>query len=295
MKPITLLISLTLILSACNQAAPTLTPLQTETKAPPVTSTATPLPDYDQLVHLFDYDPSVPLDVRIGDATTEQGVTVQTIRYAAPDDCRVSALLFTPDGPGPYPAVIYMHAGGRNKTQYYVEAKLLAGQGVVSLLLDSPFETNCLDSTRQGYIRTVLFVRRGVDLLESLPQVDRSRIAYVGHSFGATWGGVIAGVEPRIHFFVLMAGYAQVSKNDTPEVPDLDAILYVGHAGEAAFLFQFAEKDEYIRPEEARQYYAAASGEKSIVWYDTTHFDLQEAGQPDRLGWLADHLGFPVP
>jgi dienelactone hydrolase len=295
MKPIALLISLTLILSACQEAVPTPEPLRTETMTPFVTSTATPLPEYDQLVHLFDYDPSVPLDVRIGSETKEQGITIQTIRYAAPGDCRVPALLFSPDGPGPYPAVIYLHAGGRNKTQYYVEAKLLAGQGVVSLLLDSPFETNCLDSIRQGYIRTVLFVRRGVDLLESLPQVDRSRIAFVGHSFGATWGGVIAGVEPRIHFFVLMAGYAQVSKNDTPEVPDLDAILYVGHAGGASFLFQFAEKDEYIRLEEARQYYAVAGGEKTIVWYDTTHLGLQETGQADRLDWLADHLGFPVP
>jgi|SRR5260221_9736682 pimeloyl-ACP methyl ester carboxylesterase len=37
-------------------------------------------------------------------------------------------------------------------------------------------------------------------------------VAYVGHSYGATFGGVIAGVEHRISAFVLMAGWYALSE-----------------------------------------------------------------------------------
>ena len=261
------------------------------------TMTSTPLPAFDELIHIFDYDPSVPLDARWGDEQARGDAILQSLTYLAPENCRAQAILVRPDGPGPYPAIIYMHRGGADKTQFEDEAVLLAGQGVVALLLDAPFLTGCGDvnDPRQGYIRTVLFVRRGVDLLESLPQVDPARIAYVGHSFGATWGGVLAGVEPRLRVFVLMAGYAQISQHDSPEVPDLDAVLYVGHAEGAAFLFQFSTSDHYISQEDAQQYYDAASGEKTILWYDSTHAGLQEDGQADRLQWLGGHLGFAAP
>lgn len=91
-----------------------------------------------------------------------------------------------------------------DKYQFKDEAVLLAKRGVISLLLNSPFNSGCSDARnpRLGYIITVLIARRAVDLLMTPPQVDSERIGYVGHSFGATWGGVLAGVEPRLHTLV---------------------------------------------------------------------------------------------
>jgi fermentation-respiration switch protein FrsA (DUF1100 family) len=211
--------------------------------------------------------------------------------------CETGAILVHPDGEGPYPAVIYMHIGQGSKNQFVDEAVTLAEKGVVSLLLDSPFVSHCYgpSSSRAGFIATVVEVRRGIDLLDTLPAVDPKRIGYVGHSFGATWGGVVAGIEPRLAAYVLMGGYAQFSTSGAVDYSDLDAILYIGHNTTAPVLFQFSTHDEYISKEQAKMYYEAAQSPKKIVWYDTNHVGLQKEGQADRLTWLGEQLGFVYP
>jgi dienelactone hydrolase len=213
---------------------------------------------------------------------------------------RVTAYLVLPAGNGPFPALLYLHAGMMDKDQYLDEAVLLARNGVVSLLIDGPLSSTRarridpfdLPKVRDAYIRTVVDLRRGVDALESLPQVDPDRMGYVGHSYGATWAGVLAGLETRLGAYVLMAGYAQVSENDSPQVPELDAIRYLPFAAPAAYLFQFAENDAFIDHEEAQLYFDMANEPKTILWYDTDHLALQHVSQADRLRWLAAQLGF---
>jgi len=60
-------------------------------------------------------------------------------------------------------------------------------------------------------VQTVIDLRRAVDVVLSRPGVDPKRIGFVGHSFGATWGGVLAGVEKRIKAYVLMAGLPDIA------------------------------------------------------------------------------------
>ncbi|HWQ46074.1 MAG TPA: hypothetical protein VN376_04360, partial [Longilinea sp.] len=216
-----------------------------------------------------------------------------TLSYQGTDRCQVDALLVTPAGDGPYPAVIYMHRGNEFKSQILDEAILLAGQGVVTLLPASAFDTGCDTfgrTQRQGYIDTVLFIRRGVDLLQSLPYVDGDRLAYVGHSFGATWGGVVAGVEPRIHSFVLMAGIVSISRYEAVGMSELDAANYIGEAVNTEFLFQYSYTDEYISQSNANIYVTLTPGEPTVLWYDSTHEDLQFDGQDDRVAWLLEQF-----
>ena len=54
-------------------------------------------------------------------------------------------------------------------------------------------------------------VRRALDLLLSQPQVDAKRLAFVGHDYGAIFGGIVAGVEKRVKACVLMAGMGNFS------------------------------------------------------------------------------------
>ena len=288
-----------------NTATPQPTNTKTPRPTPTITPTPTPIPPYETLVEIFAYDSEHPVDLVVESEETREDVTIQTVKYYGAEHqayqkaMRVSAYLVIPRGNGPFPAILYLHAGGMSKDQYLDEGILLAQQGVICLLIDGPLSSvrgSRLDpfdvaKVRDAYIRTVIDLRRGVDALESLPQVASDRIAYVGHSYGATWGGVLAGIESRIKAYVLMAGYAQVSENDTPEVPELDAIRYLGHAPSTAYMFQFAQDDAFIDPEEAQLYFDTANEPKTMLWYDTDHFSLQHVSQADRLSWLGKQLG----
>lgn len=290
--------------STVPQTPPTKTPWPTPSNTP----SPTPIPPYEILVELFEYDQEFPVDLVIEAEESREGVTVQTVKYYGAENptyqkaLRVSAYLVLPIGNGPFPAILYLHAGMMNKDQYLDEAILLAQQGVVCLVIDGPISSNRgkrldpfnIPKLRDAYIRTVIDLRRGIDVLESLPQIDPDRMAYVGHSYGATWGGVLAGVETRLRAYVLMAGYAQVSENDTPQVPELDAIRYLGYAAPAAYLFQYAENDAFIDHEEAQLYFDTANEPKTMLWYDTDHFTLQHVSQADRLDWLGEQLDFTV-
>lgn len=271
---------------------PTHTPQPTKTPEP----TFTPDPKFETLARIFDYDHFADLGVIWGNQTLEDNFILDPIYYIGADDCKVRAFVLIPQGDGLYPAVIFLHMGSANKTQYLNEAKQLANLEVVSILLDSPFRRGCVDyeEMRQGYINTVIELRRAVDLLETLETVDPLRIGFVGHSFGGTWGGVLAGVEPRIKAFVLIGGSSQISQIESPDDSDLDAVHFVGHS-QADFLFQFSTTDEYITLDDANQYFDTVNGRKQISWYDTNHRDLQFAGEADRLQWLADRLGFHFP
>jgi dienelactone hydrolase len=297
-----LLVICAVLLTGCSVTNPhpiestvTITPTTTLTVRPSTTPTLTPAPlvDFADYAAIFDYDASVPLNISWLTEYPDQDAIIHTLSYQGTGRCQVDALLVTPQGDGPYPAVIYMHRGNEFKTQYLEEAILLAGQGVVSLLPASAFDTGC-DSygrmQRQGYIDTVLFIRRGVDLLQSLPYVDGGRLAYVGHSFGATWGGVLAGVEPRIHSFVLIAGLVNISDYEAAGMDELDALNYIGQAVNDAFLLQFSFTDRYISAAAARLYTSYTPGNPTVLWYHSTHEDLQYDGQADRIAWLLEQL-----
>ena len=283
-------------------STPTLIP-PTPTPAPPtptpIPPTATPFVspyDYDELLRTFNYDSEIPLDIREESVFEEDGIQIHSISYAGPKG-RVPAYLVVPPGDGPFAGIIFLHWGQGDRNEFVDEALLFAQMGAISLLIDGPFNRPdfALVDTGPGYrytvyIQTVLDVRRGVDLLESRPDIDTDRIGYVGHSYGATWGGVLAGVEKRIKAYVLMAGYVQVSKTDGPNIPKIDAINYIGHAAPSAVFFQFAEHDRYIAKESALLFYQVASEPKSIQWYNTSH-RLNTAAREDRVEWLSAQLG----
>ena len=55
-------------------------------------------------------------------------------------------------------------------------------------------------------------VRRALDVLLAQPGLDKSRVAIVGHDFGAMWGALAAPADPRVTHFVYMAGHALVHR-----------------------------------------------------------------------------------
>jgi dienelactone hydrolase len=267
----------------------------------------------------FAYDRGRPLEIQEIGRTQAGGAVVRDITYAAyePARGRIPAYIVSPPGTGPFAGILFFHWLGKDRsdrTEFLEEATALAGQGVVSVLVQGyfPWKEKPTESAadRQRVIDQVVDTRRAMDLLLSLPGVDPGRVAYVGHDYGAMFGAIIAGLERRASAYVFIAGmgsFADWSLKYWPEtaaageasyrraIGDVDPIHYVGVAAPAALLFQFARRDIYITEAAAAEFFDEASPPKEQRWYDDEHdLDIEAAAQ-DRRVWLTARLALRQP
>lgn len=299
MNRLFLFLSLALALAACA----------TPTPAPTAVPTATPVPS------IFDYDATVPFNITVRSEETRDDITIQDITYAAHDTKFSSgvtrALLVRPQGEGPFAGVIYVHwqagfgQGNGTNTQYLDEAIELSKQGVVCLLPMGYFPWQSVmrgtDYDRAQIIAQVKEFRRAIDFLVAQPGVDAARLGFVGHDYGATYGGILPGVEKRITTYVLIAGppdfttFGAFAGFQTAEyepiVGDLAPIRYVPDAAPASLLFQFGRNDGIVAVDLAQQFFDAASQPKQIEWYEALHDMAGDAIRAARLAWLEEKLG----
>ncbi|MEI4624089.1 acetylxylan esterase [Bacillus pfraonensis] len=287
-----------------------------------------------ELSLMLEYDRNLALDFQEVSSVVYDSHTVKDINYLSPCGGTVPAYLVVPKTSTPSPAVIFMHPGQGNRKTFLPEAEKLALNSVFSLLIDAPFVRGTAPKTPsterelhymveamtdiQKYIQTILDIRRGIDLLSTFNNVDSKQIAYIGHSLGATWGGVLAGVEKRIKAYILMAGFSSVSMwhktSDHPlavlirnmlseekfhsfisALEPLDAIHYIDKAVPASLFFQFAYNDEFVSRDQANSFYTNANLPKEIIWYETDHlFTACDTASEDRIKWLFKNLGLKL-
>ena len=278
-----------------------------------------------ELRQMFTYEPALPLNVKEMHVEEKDGVRIHDISYQSPKGGRVTAYLVVPAGPQrKFPAVLFMHARPGSRNNFLEEALALAKAGAVSLLIDAPFSrpgeskrdfdpsVTRPDVDRDIYIQTVIDLRRGVDLLLSRADVDPKRIGFVGHSYGAHTGAILAGIEKRIRAYVIMAGAPSLTEflrtstipaivktrdsltkaqqeNYFNTLADVDPINYIGHVAPSALFFQFGKTDGYPSEEKARFYSEKASKPKLIKFYAAGHA-LNDEAKRDRAAWLRKQL-----
>lgn len=267
--------------------------------------------DLESVATIFDYDNKAPLDLQEKSVEQRNGAQLHDVSFASPKGGRVSAYLIVPPGKGPFAGIVFLHSGQWDRHEFLSEALLLASAGAVSVLIDAPpmrpteFQKKQEDRL-QGYVQLVVDCRRAVDLLLSRKDVDPKRIAYVGHSLGATWGGALAISERRFRALVLMAGFSEFSASARTEIPaaqlekaepflkavaPLDADRLLPFVAPAAILFQFADFDQYISRDDARKSIQAASDPKTVKWYLCGHEFADVRALPDRGEFLHKVIG----
>ena len=285
-------------------------------------------PRFEVLVKQFDYDAKAPLDVKEVSKEKRKGATVIDLTYASPRGGRVPAYLVVPEGRGPFAAVLFGHwmmpgSPMRNRREFLEEAVVLARAGAASLLIDAPLVRPGFVSEKEEMRQAVqsaevarqqvVDFRRGLDLLLSRRDVDRKRVAYVGHSFDAHVGSILAAVEKRVGSFVLMAGaYADEEYVFDPANKDMvemrqrvgddavirayfreyawdDPVNFVAHSAPAAVFLQYGRQDKPITEAMARRDFGRFSEPKRIGFYDAGH-ELDAVARRERVEWLAQRL-----
>ena len=272
---------------------------------------------FAELIGLFQYDHEAPLDIREEEHSQAAGAVVTSLSYLGGRGA-VSAYLVAPAGTGKHPAIVFVHDLSSKRDEFLAEAISLAKlrRGAVSLLIDAPparpagwrrnFNPRIVNNDRDLQIQAIVDVRRGVDLLASRPDVDASRIAFVGHGQGANWGAVLMSVEPRLRAFVLIAGMispTDAMRKDDPEWADMKYTLgkegferylssiaaldpgnYLSHTLGAPVLLQFGRFDPYIPADQAERLSAATRGRS--IYYNSGHAVNDPAAAKDRQKFL---------
>lgn len=180
---------------------------------------------------------SGPLNVKVLSESRGSGFTIRSVRYEAEPNDSIPALLLIPDGvssdkPAPAVAVWHQHAGeyhlgksepaGLAGNPMHHTGAALAREGYVVLCPDALCFEERQDSTgklprgdfeRFEFLRyvvggkcmawkNILDMRRGIDFLCSLPEVNPERIGCYGHSMGSTHTWMVGPWEPRLRCLV---------------------------------------------------------------------------------------------
>ena len=167
------------------------------------------------------HQPGLPLQLTETGSTQMNGYRVANIAYQSRPGVLATANLYIPDGDGPFPAVIVMmgHSTiGRFYDKYQSVGHSLAGRGYVALCVD-PWGAGERTTTHHEYEdhgdennlgfalmnigETLMGMQitdnsRGVDLLCSLPYVDKERIGAAGASGGGNQTMWLTVMDERI-------------------------------------------------------------------------------------------------
>ncbi|MGI8658453.1 MAG: alpha/beta hydrolase family protein [Candidatus Limnocylindria bacterium] len=161
--------------------------------------------------------------------------------------------------------------------------------------------------------QTVVDVQRAFDVLSARPDVDPARLGFIGHSWGASLGAVVAARDPRPAASVLITGRpswtgflleaadrfagsrALVGEDGWQAYLDAmapyDAVASVGEVDADRLYLQFGTADDVVIASHVEQWLAAIQPGVKVDTYAGAGHALDAAAVADRARWLADALG----
>lgn len=247
-------------------------------------------------------------------------ISVSDITFTSCDGHSIEAYWSTPavKPAKKSPAILFVHwldysTNDSNRNEFLSEAKSLAKQGVSSLLVSTFWSipggrysdrrwqddySNSLNQTRD--------LLRELNWIKQQPNIDMSRLAYVGHDYGASFGAMLSGIDHDVKYFVLMAPIAKLTDwylyGSSTGVPvDDDKLKFIAsfdsinpeslikHSS-ARFLLQFADSDKYISRQQAESLIHAAPKGSEVHFYSTDHALKIPSVVEDRMTWLKNKL-----
>jgi dienelactone hydrolase len=196
-----------------------------------------------------------------------------------------------------------------NRAQFLDEAKRLAEHGVVSLLpqLTFPWQSPPTDiesdltriSVEVERLRTCHAVLAGV------AGVDPTRIAMVGHDFGAMHGMLLFGevelccavmVAPTPRWADWFLRFWPIDSDRFDYMRALSAVdpINVVERATCPLLFQFGKQDFYIAAMTGSELFNAAPEPKQILVYDADHAMGLGEIEDDRIDFLVKSMDLAI-
>ncbi|MDB6124080.1 MAG: Acetyl xylan esterase [Pedosphaera sp.] len=255
-----------------------------------------------------------PLKMKILATEDMRGFTRQYIKYQVEPDVYVQGYLLTPkDGKGKLPAIVVFHPTTKQKAKIVAGVDLsvpektqgvqLVGRGYVVLCPENfifnggtNYDGNVAVLKKQhpdwtGMGKMVWDGIRAVDLLESLPNVDKKRIGVIGHSLGAKEALYSAAFDERVKAAVSSEGGIGL------KFSNWEAPWYLGKAIQQP---DFKLENHQVLSLVAPRAFLLLAGDfadndKSWAFIETVQPVYKLLGAPENVGWFDHHLGHRYP
>lgn len=257
---------------------------------------------------LYAYD-RTPLDVRVEsvDSSNAEWRLERVSLAPAYGTERLPLNVYVPRGGArPLQAVVFFPGSGAFYetvsppiSQGNLDAVLKSGRVVVvpvyesmyerahTLLSDAPVETA---TYRDFVLHWARDVRRAVDYLVSRPDVDSTRIAYHGNSFGGRMAPIMLWAEPRFRAAVLSVAGLKMERTR----PESDPLNFLPRV-KLPLLMLNGRFDHYFPVETSQNpffsFLGTPSADKKHVVFDGGHTVPRTMLISEMLGWLDRYLG----
>lgn len=281
--------------------------------------------EVQKFLKLYKYDKDTPLNVTFSTKADRGMYLFEAFRFTSVNDQTVPGYLLLPKSPSkPSPCLLVLHGYGGSKNDSLLAAPMLVSSGFAVLALDAQYHGERkqagkdifsidFQSDRDAMIQTILDWRRGIDYLQTRPEIDMDRLALVGASMGGILGGVLTALDERIKAAgLLVAGGdwgSLIMKSQIPQavkirqlVPNLteesvsqlmdpvDPLHFIGRISPRPLLMQNGKKDTIVIPECSQRLFEAAKDPKEIDWYESNHDIPVVQVLPRLVAWLKKNL-----
>jgi dienelactone hydrolase len=259
---------------------------------------------------VFAYDATRPLQLSERAVRAAQGVRIHDVSYASGAN-RVPAFIVEPTRAGRLPGVVLVHGSGGDRNELLQRAIALARLGAVTMTITEPSTLHppptprsvaaLLNETRATTVANVVAIRRAADVLASRPDVNSTRLGYLGWSAGAKTGAFIAASDRRFKALALLSAGADPVSAFTAAAPpadrelvrsvlaSIDPIAFASRARAGSLLLEDGTRDALV-PHSALENIIRAAPRGTIVrWYAAGHA-LNDAAYRAAFIWLLHRL-----
>jgi cephalosporin-C deacetylase-like acetyl esterase len=154
-------------------------------------------------------------------------------------------------------------------------------------------ESDVANETSTWRDHVVMWVKdasRAIDYAETRPELDHSKIAYYGYSWGAEMGGIVPAVEPRIKVSILALGGLDFHRS----LPEVDTINFISRVKQPVLMLN-GHYDFFFPVESTQEPFYRLLGskkdQKKHLLYETGHNIPRNELIKETINWLDQYLG----
>jgi len=275
---------------------------------------------YQLLTKIFEYDNTIPLEVRTVEVKEIDGLPREKIVFRSSQGFLCPGYLQLPTtGEAPYPCVLLLHGWSGSKESWYQDGGYISGGNIRKALLERGYATFIMDAQCHGdrialndyapvnhykdkslpkgqrrkgyftqreiYTQTVVDYRRAIDYLETRNEINTDQIGLIGYSMGGNQSFMLTAVEPRIKATVACA-----TPSETEPFTLYAPQNYIHGIGNRPFFMVTGNNDTMCpMPHAEELFMLIPSPTKQLKFYGGSH-KLTPDFVPHAVAWIVEHI-----